>query len=284
MILGGSKAGGTAVELVADRVRVNPGVLPAPAHLSHVAAYLDGLGAGAGAALLRAVIYDGADKLVARSAEGAIADGQAASWVQFRFDTNGGLLLPADTYSIGLHIGGVTNNARTWTDVAPGPTSRQATDTYADGAASPLPAASNQSKTLPVCAALFEPWVTPLVQDVELARLPWVLAQRVLGATGPATRTPRAATCGWHGAKTDPEVGAFCIVRSDGPFADLVGERVRVTYRVGTNERTVALYCHDEQSFPPEAAMEDLSLTKRAFLALAPLSRDWLPVSLQVLA
>lgn len=127
-----------------------------------------------------------------------------------------------------------------------------------------------------------DPWTPPDVEDAALARLPWTVAQDAL-ASGPVTASRRSAVAGWHGRSTDPETGAFCIVRSDGPLADLVGERVRVTYRDGTITRSVALYCHDEQDFG-EAADEDVSLTRRAMLALAPLAWDAVPVEVEVLA
>jgi hypothetical protein len=131
-------------------------------------------------------------------------------------------------------------------------------------------------------AEALAPWRAPDVDDAALARLPWNVTQDALAATGP-TGAPRFASAGWHGPDTDAERPAFCIARSDGPLADLVGERLRVTRRTGTLERSVSVYCHDEQAFPAEAAGEDLSLTRRAFLALAPLWRDSLPVEVLVL-
>jgi hypothetical protein len=120
------------------------------------------------------------------------------------------------------------------------------------------------------------------VPDEYLARLPWDVSQQALGTGGAVATTRQSAVAGWHGRTTDPETGAFCIVRSDGPLAELVGERLRITYRVGTIARSVAVYCHDEQDFG-EAADEDVSLTRRAMLALAPLARDSLPVEVEVL-
>lgn len=127
-------------------------------------------------------------------------------------------------------------------------------------------------------------WEPPDVDDAALARLPWDGSRRAFSTTGPVSSTRRSATAGWHGKSTDPERGANCIVRSDGPLAELVGERLKVTYRRGTLERAVYLYCHDEADFPAEAAVEDLSLTRRAFMALGPLASDTLPVIVEVLS
>lgn len=284
MNLGTTRRGASAQNLATDRVRVITATLTSPAHLSHVSAYLDGFGPNAGPALLRAVLYDGDGGLLARSEELVVAQGAAAGWRTFRFEDAGGLLLGVDDYRIGLHVGGVTNTARVLVATPGAPPAASATDSYADGTSATLPTTSPLASGLPVFAALFAPYKVPDVEDQALARLPWGLSQRVLGASGPVRTTRRAATCGWHGTSVDPERGAFCIVRSDGPLADLVGERVRVTLRQGTRERVVTLYCHDEQPFPLEAAQEDLSLTRRAFLALAPWSTDSLAVSVEVLS
>lgn len=122
------------------------------------------------------------------------------------------------------------------------------------------------------------------VPDAYLARLPWDSAQQALGAGGTISTSKQAAAAGWHGPSTDPELGAFCIVRTDGPLANLVGERLRVTYRTGTRARSVVVYCHDELDFGEDGADEDLSLTRRAMLALAPLALDLVPVEVEVMS
>jgi hypothetical protein len=122
------------------------------------------------------------------------------------------------------------------------------------------------------------------VPDGYLASLPWDVSQQALGAGGTISTSRLAATAGWHGPSTDPETGARCIVRTDGPLADLVGERLRITYRSGTRARQVVVYCHDEQDFGDEASEEDLSLTRRAMLALAPLALDSITVEVEVMA
>mgnify|MGYP001178067294 CR=1 FL=1 len=121
------------------------------------------------------------------------------------------------------------------------------------------------------------------IPDLIMARRPWNVAQEAFGRAGVVAGSRRFATAGWHGPFTDPEAGSFAIVRSDGPLADLVGERVRVTYRAGTLARSVAVYVHDEHDFGEDAADEDISLARRAMLALAPLRLDSIPVEVEVL-
>jgi hypothetical protein len=77
--------------------------------------------------------------------------------------------------------------------------------------------------------------------DEYLAGLPWDQAQLALGRGAPISTSRRTAVCGWHGPSVDAETGAFAIVRSDGPLAGLVGERLQITYRAGTRERTIAV-------------------------------------------
>lgn len=284
MILGRPHIGATALNLAADRVRVTGAHAGAPVQLSHVAAYLDGLGPNAGHALIRAVIYDATDHLIARSDEIEVDNGAAAAWVQFPFTDDGGMPLAGGDYSAGLHVGGVTNCARTWVDDPGAGGSRLATDTYADGSAAVLPSPATLTASLPLIVSVFEPWVAPAIEDLELSRLPWDLAQRVLGATGALRNSRVSATAGWHSTSLDAETGAVAIVRTGGPLEDLVGERVRVTRRVGTLARSVAVFVVDEQDFPDELQDEDLSLSKTAFLRLAPWNTEALGVVVEVLA
>jgi hypothetical protein len=120
--------------------------------------------------------------------------------------------------------------------------------------------------------------------DEYLAGLPWDQAQLALARGAPIGTSRRTAVCGWHGPSVDAETGAFAIVRSDGPLAGLVGERLQITYRAGTRERTIAVYAHDEQGFGQDASDEDLSVTRRGMLALAPLAWDPITVDVAVLA
>lgn len=283
MILGRRTRGATPVNLAADKIRVTAIDSSVLTNVSHLAAYLDGLGPNAGEALIRAVIYDSTDHLIARSDEVAIDTGAAAAWVQFPFSDVPGMLLPIGTHSIGLHVGGVTNCARIYVDDPGAGGSRQATDTYSNGTAAVLPSPSTLTASLPVILSVFEAWAAPDLEDLLLSRLPWDLTQRVFTSTAPLRNSKTAATAGWHSTALDPEKGAVAIVRTGGPLEDLVGERIRVTRRVGVIERSVSLFVHDELAFPDELLSEDLSLSKTAFLRLAPWSTDELPVVVDTL-
>jgi hypothetical protein len=80
-------------------------------------------------------------------------------------------------------------------------------------------------------------------------------------------RAPREVAVGWHepydaSSETIRETGAFALVRADGPYADLVGEFLMVT----VGRVTIVVYCLGAADVP-----SDISLTRRAFLALGPL-------------
>ena len=109
--------------------------------------------------------------------------------------------------------------------------------------------------------------------DEDLASLPFPEAQAALA--GPPESDAVVASVGWHGTKFDPRLGAYGIVRSDGPLAHLVGERVRITYRT----RSVIVYIHDEGQ-----PIADLSLTRRTFMALSLLPKDTLRAGVEVVA
>lgn len=290
MIAGQPKAGSTPSELEAERLRGVDITLPAAVHLSHIAVLLDGGGPNTGAALISGVVVNSAGDEVARGEPVSVADGADASWVQLRFAAAGGLLLEAGDYGIAMDVQGVTLCARTFVD-DPGLTG----GSWEAGVLSLLTEdeellVSEDDEVLtidgygvypltaglPIIVSLFEPWTDPAVDDLALSRLPFDLAQASLGATGVLSVTRTAAVAGWHGAFVDAERGSVAIVRSNGPLATLVGERVKVATRDG--QRSVAVFVHDEQDFPFELAAEDLSLSRRAFLALAPWSTDDLDV------
>lgn len=283
MILGRTRRGATAINLATDRVRGVDLTLGTPAHLSHLAVLVDGLGLNLGTTLLRGVIYETDDVLIARGEEVMVHDGDPEAWVQLPMGASAGMLLDAGNYRFGIHIGGVVGCARTFVDDPGIGGSWQVTDTYADGTADPLPAVTSLTASLPILASLFEPWIAPAVEDIQLSRLPWDLSQRALGATGVLRSSRTTGIAGWHGSILDTETGAVAIVRSDGPLAKLVGERIKVTREDSQVERTVYLFVHDEQAFPDELASEDLSLTRTAFVRLSPWCTDALEVTIEVL-
>lgn len=118
-------------------------------------------------------------------------------------------------------------------------------------------------------------WNTGDYEDEYLAQLPWMESQEAFAFGGPVPRSARAATVGWHGTDWDPMTPAFAIVNPAGPMADLVGERLKVTYR----RKSVYVFCHDESN-----VIEDLSLTKRAFIDLAAPAMEELHATIEVMA
>lgn len=107
------------------------------------------------------------------------------------------------------------------------------------------------------------------------ATLPFADAQAVLRSTVPEPRTARLATCEWHSTMIDPGRGSFAVVRRGGPLEELLGERILVT----AGGRSVAAYVTALREIE-----EDLSLYRRAFLALATLATERLTVKVEVLA
>jgi hypothetical protein len=84
---------------------------------------------------------------------------------------------------------------------------------------------------------------------------------------------------GWHGTRFNRETGAFALVRSSGPLAHLIGERLKVTL-VTNRHRVVYVYVNGST----DRVYADLSLTRRAWLNLAPLSEKEAPVYVEVMS
>ena len=115
----------------------------------------------------------------------------------------------------------------------------------------------------------------PTTSPLEIARLPFPDSQRLLqsGVTEQSFR----CTCAWHGTALDADTGAFGIVRSGSALEPLVGEVARVTLHEGVRPRVVYVYLKAALDLP----YDDLSLTRRAFLALSYPSRDQLKVEVE---
>lgn len=118
-------------------------------------------------------------------------------------------------------------------------------------------------------------WNDANMTDEELAQLPWWETQDTFVVGGVIVGTGRVATVGWHGTDWDPMIPAFAIVNPDGPLASFVGERLRVS----AGKRAVYVYCHDESQI-----VEHLSLTRRAFMALASPAQEDLVAFVEVMA
>lgn len=271
-LLGQSHIGDTPTPLGADVKLVGRFSLPAPAYVAKLSAYLDGDGGGLGSQPVRAVVYDAGGALVLSSETVSVADGAAPAWVDLRLAISGGVSLAAGDYDVGLHSGAPANVIRAYASVAA--TAMSGADSFGDGASDPFGTSSAEAIAYSVFATLFTPWSAPDVEDEQIARWPFLEAQRILADAGTDATTKLSAACGWHGTGFDPETGSNAIVRTDGPLADRVGERVLVTY----GRLAVAAYVHTEADIA-----EDISLTRMLFGRLAPLATDELEVTVETL-
>lgn len=146
---------------------------------------------------------------------------------------------------------------------------KEGADAFADGAETTIGTVEEEENALAIYASVFDPFAAPEVEDLHLGRLPWWEAQATFAGAVPLEE---AATCGWHGTVLSSETGAFALVNLGGPLTGLIGDRVRV--RKVDNPSGVFVYVLGEAELE-----DDLSLTRRAFLALAPLADDYLTVS-----
>jgi hypothetical protein len=80
-------------------------------------------------------------------------------------------------------------------------------------------------------------------------------------------------TCGWYGTIVNDERGAFCVVNPDSDLADEVGNYLRIKHSYSGTLDAISVYCVESHSIP-----YDLALSRRAFLALAPLWTPYLNV------
>lgn len=156
---------------------------------------------------------------------------------------------------------------------------RIAPDSYADGAS----AIFGQQQLTPLRISLygdtFTAYSVPTTEtDPYYARLPLDTSQDAL-ASGPSTSSVFNVYASWHGALVDPERGSFAVVRAGGELEDLIGDRVRVTTRVGAAIAMVA-YVNNVSDIAEDT---EISLTRRLFLQMAPLGLDRLPVTVEVI-
>ena len=102
------------------------------------------------------------------------------------------------------------------------------------------------------------------------ARLAFPQSQLALAPMGGGGATVLLdARVGWHGSLLAPETGAFCLVCQEGRLAGRIGELLEV----GQPGRSVIVLVDGSVGLPG-----DLSLSRRAFLALGPLAVDELVV------
>ena len=269
--------GPTTLALTADRMYARDFTVKLADGLVKVMAYLDGGGAGAGQQQVRAAIYNADTRALIDFGDPlTILAGDPPGWVDLRFGAMG-KALTVENVRVCLHAGPVGGVVRTRTDPGAG---KAWPDTFADGADDTCPA-SPSAVALPSISMLTTTFWDPTnpreATDLHYSRYAFSTAQTIFRHSTADRRTQQFATAEWYGAKLDPEQGSNALVRSDGPLADLVGERLLIS-NPGT-PRSVAVYCHAENA----EVVTDISLSRRAFLALDYLSTEELDVIVEVL-
>lgn len=116
----------------------------------------------------------------------------------------------------------------------------------------------------------------PPEPEIINAELPFDSAQAALDGEVIQTIT-EFASCSWYGAVVSPDYGCFAIVRDDGPLADFVGDRLRLTD--ATSGATVVVYCVTTIS----DIDEDVLIARRPFAAFADLAITPISVLVEVL-
>lgn len=276
MIFGPITPGGSFSALSMDFLRLNEVVLPEGERLVGVYVWLDGGGSSSGTQAMRGVVYDAASKaLLAEGDEVSVPDDLEGGWVALPFPYGSHPELPTEVL-YGVHSGPTANVVR-FQFGASTITRYNRADTYSDGAPNPLAGeAATADSAYSIYLLTTTVWTGPDTADEHIAALPFGESQRIFAIGGPVAGSARLVTCGWHGTKTDPNIGAYGIARADGPLADYVGERVRV--RDSESQRVVYVYIVDEAD-----VIEDLSLTRRAFMELGLASTEELSAVVEVM-
>jgi hypothetical protein len=277
VIWGNLIAGPTPVDLVPDTKRLGYFPLSRESLLAKISACLDGLGPGGSDQAVRGLIYDGAGKLVAHGDSILVPKGLPQTWLDLPFSEHIAQRLERGGYYLSLHAGPTITRepvatARLYGDSSAAAGNLAGGDPYEDGPTAEVGVGVTISGHQPSIFATTSPlWTFPRVDDFLNARYAFPESQAIL--VGHASRTYHASAA-WHGTRFDGERGVFAIVRAYGPLADLVGQRLRIR----RGKRSVVCYCHDEGD-----TAEDISLTRRAFLELAPLATTRLQVRVEVL-
>jgi hypothetical protein len=152
-------------------------------------------------------------------------------------------------------------------------------DSYLDGASEPFGGAIPMTSDLSIFATFVStPWSPKRgLEEAQYGRLPYREAQETYGQRDADVKTLRRATAGWHGTAFEPQEGSYALVARDGPLADLVGKRLRVSFMDAIIPRRTFVYV---LAAAPLNEGEDISLTRRPYLALERLTR--VPVEVQV--
>lgn len=272
----GDDLGAPAAGAASDTVVSSAFTATADSLVSKLSVAVDGLGDG-GSQALRGVIYSSNGDLLGVSAEITVENLAEPGWVDLIFDSpvevSGG-----ESYDLGVHCGETSGAARLYESLT-GSNLSSIADTYAGGPAATGFTPSYSTGELGIYATFAYRWQPPAETDLYLANLGFQSAQSSLSGVGdPRTKQRSYAT--WHGTFLDPEPqgASLAIVQSGGPLAGLVGERVKVT---GASRRSVIVYVHRETDLDLDDDTQ-ISLSRRAWQALAPASDDTLLVTTEV--
>lgn len=104
------------------------------------------------------------------------------------------------------------------------------------------------------------------------SRRAWPESQRIFRGAA-LRRLPTRVEVGWHFNEVDPEQGAVAVVRDGAGLDYLIGEILRVA--IGTRQAFV--WVRGARGVP-----HDLSLTRRAFLAIGLLSHESLACVVEI--
>jgi hypothetical protein len=114
--------------------------------------------------------------------------------------------------------------------------------------------------------------------DLMMARRAFAVAQENFAGAVLSTAA-LVADVGWHGTDLHPEAGSVGLVREDGDYVDLVGEIIKVSRVLTIETRVVYAYVVGTAGI-----IDDLSLSRRTFLGLGPLSNEQLVCTVEVIA
>lgn len=272
----GSDAGDTT-DTVSNRVYTSEFTVAEDCLVSKLSVAIDGDGPTSDDQTFRAVIYADDGSLLGEGTPVEVENLAPAAWVDFPFATP--VAVGAGSVHIGLHSSTASSACRVYRTTT-GSNLSTVTDTYLDGAAASGFTPSNSTGELLVFATFAYAWTPPDEDDEYLANLGFHSAQASLGSVGDP-RTKRRVYATWHGTYLDPQPqgASLAVVQAGGELDDLVGERVRV---VGPARREVSVYIHRAAELDL-ADDTQISLTRRAWQALARLNEDTLLVSLEVI-
>lgn len=126
--------------------------------------------------------------------------------------------------------------------------------------------------------AFDDPVQAQMMPELMIARRAFPTSQGLFA--GPVLReADTAARIGWHDTEVCAETGAIAVVPAGGDLDNLVGEIVVVKRRLAREVRGVYVYV-----LARAAVIDDLSLSRRAFLHLGLLSSESLTCSVEVIA